>query len=83
MNLSDINEVRALISNVRTVFETPQGEEVMKFLEEACGWYESVFDPVNKDMVLINAGKREVVATLKSLLRLTPEQVIAMVKAKE
>ncbi len=83
MNLADINEVRALISNVRTVFETPQGKEVMEFLEQACGWYESVFDPVNKDMVLINAGKREVVATLKTLLRLTPEQVVAMAKSKE
>lgn len=83
MNLQDVNAVKALIGDVRTVFETPQGKNVMKFLEQACGWYESIFDPVNKDIILINAGKREVVATLKTLLQSSPEQIVAMAKTKE
>jgi hypothetical protein len=83
MKLTDIDYVKALQSNLRTTFETPQGKEVMRFLEEACGWYESVFDPINRDMCLINDGKRQVVATLKTLLKLTPEEVVAQVREKE
>lgn len=83
MNLSNIDEVKALQSNLHAAFDTPSGKEVMKFLEQACGWYESIFDPVNKDMILINAGKREVVATLKTLLEKKPEEIILMVKSKE
>ena len=83
MNLTNINDVKALISNMRTTFESPQGKEVMEYLEEVCGWYESIYDPVDKDRVLINAGRREVIATIKTLLKLSPEQVIAMVKDKE
>ena len=83
MNLTNINEVKTLISNMRTTFESPQGKEVMSYLEEACGWYESIYDPMDKDRVLINAGRREVIATIKSFLKLTPEQICAMAKDKE
>ena len=82
-NLTNKDEVKALISNMRIVFETPQGKEVMEYLEQVCGWYESIYDPVDKDRVLINAGRREVIATIKTLLKLSPEQIIAMVKEKE
>ncbi len=81
--LTDIEFVKVLQSNLRTSLDTPQGKEVMRFLEEACGWYESIFDPVNRDMILLNAGKREVVATLKTLLNHTPEQIVALAKSKE
>ena len=83
MDLKDIRDAKAIVANVRSVFETPQGKEVMDFLEESCGWYESIFDPDNRDRILINAGRREVVATIKTLLRLTPEQISALAKQKE
>ena len=83
MKLTDLDEVKALQSNLRASLETPQGKEVMRFLEEACGWYESIFDPMNRDMILINAGKREVVATLKTLLKLDASQVVELAKQKE
>lgn len=83
MDLKNIEEVKGLQSNLRACFDNPQGKEVMKFLEEACGWYESIFDPVNKDMILINAGKREVVATVKTLIRLDANQVVELAKQKE
>ncbi len=82
-NLTDIRYVKDLQSNLRATFESSAGKEVMDFLENACGWYESVFDPVNRDIVLLNAGKREVLATIKTLLKLTPEQIVAMAKQKE
>ena len=83
MDLKNIDEVKGLQSNLRACFDNPQGNEVMKFLEEACGWYESIFDPVNKDMILINAGKREVVATIKTLIRLDASQVVELAKQRE
>jgi len=83
MKLTDLSEVKAIHNNIRTVFDTPQGREVLSFLEEAAGWYESIFDPENRDHILINAGRREVVATLHTFLRYSPEQIVAMAKQKE
>ena len=83
ISLTDPRTVKALVSNIRTTFDTPQGKEVMEFLEESCGWYESIFDPQTKDMVLINAGRREVLAPIKTFLKLTPEQIVAMAQQKE
>ena len=83
INLTDIDYVKGLQSNLRTTFDSPQGQEVLKFLEEACGWYQSVFDPTSKEMTLINDGKRQVVATIKTLLRLTPEEVVTWARSKQ
>ncbi len=83
IKLTDIKYVKDLQSNLRATFESPQGKEVMKFLETSCGWYESIFDPVNRDMVLLNAGKREVLATIKTLLEFPAETIVTMAKEKE
>ena len=82
-DLTDIEYVKALQSNLRVVFESPPGKEVITFLESACGWYQSIFDPVNRDLCLINDGKRQVLATIKTLIELKPEQIVAMAKEKE
>lgn len=83
IDLTDPKVVQALHSNMRAVFETPQGREVMEFLEEACGWYESIFDSENKDRILINAGRREVIATIKTFLKHPPDQIVEMAQQKE
>jgi len=81
--LTDIDYIKGLQSNLRIMFSTPQGKEVMKFLEESCGWYQSVFDPVNRDLTLINDGRRQVVATIKTLIEYPAEQIVALAKSKE
>ena len=83
MNLLDIGYVKGLKQNMATTFETPQGKEVMEFLEASCGWYDSIFDPESRDRTLINAGRREVVATIKTFLRHSPEQIVALAQQKE
>ena len=83
IKLTNINDVKALQSNLRATFENPSGKEVMKFLEQACGWYQSIFDPSNRDLALINDGKRQVLATIKTLLELPPDQVVALAREKE
>lgn len=81
MRLDRIDDVKELQQNLHIVFDSPQGKDVMEWLETSCGWYESIFDPVNKDRILINAGKREVVATIKTLLRLPAEDIVQLAKA--
>lgn len=83
MNLTDIREVKTLQADIRQVFSTPQGESVLKFMESTCYWYESVFDPVDRDLTLLHAGSRQVLATIKTFLKNTPEEIVALIKAKE
>ena len=77
-NLSDPEYVKMLKSDMHATFDTPQGEEVMKFLEARCNWYDSVFNPTTPDMTLIAAGRREVLATIKTILKLSPEQIMSL-----
>lgn len=75
-DLENIDEVKALQSNLRASLDTPQGKEVIKFLEEICGWYD--FSETDPNMILIKHGKRQVLATIKTLLKLNPEQIVAL-----
>lgn len=80
MNLSDIEEVKALQTNMRTSLATPQGKEVIRFLEEICGWYD--FSETDPNMILIKHGKRAVLATIKTLLECSPEQIVALTRSE-
>ena len=73
-------KLRGLIAAMRGCFETPNGTTVLKYLEGACGWYESVYTPADRDLVLLNAGRREVLATIKTFLEKSPEEVMLLFK---
>lgn len=83
MDMSNIKDVTGLKSNMHAAFDTPQGKEVMKFLEMSCGWYRSVWSPGNPDMTLINDGKRQVLATIKTILECSPEQIVKLAEKSE
>ena len=83
INLTDLREVKEIQGHIHSAFLTGSGENVMEFLEQACGWYESMFDPQDKDRIMINAGRREVVATIKTFLKYSPEQIVLLAKNKE
>ncbi len=83
MDMTDKNYVGGLKKSMHLVFETPQGKEVMSFLEQTCCWYRSVWSPDSPDMTLINDGKRQVLATIKTILELSPDQIISIAKQKE
>ena len=83
MKLTDINYVKGLQSNLHLVFDSPQGKEVMQFLEEAVGYDASIFDPMSKENTWINDGKRQVVATIKTLLKYKAEDIVSLAKTKE
>ena len=81
--MTDPEYVKGLKSNMHATFDTPQGQDIMKFLEHTCSWYRSVWHPDSPDMTLINDGKRQVLATIKTILELSPEQIIHLAKDKE
>jgi len=83
INLKDPNEVAGLKSNMHATFDTAQGKEIMSFLEQSCCWYQSCLVPGSPDMSLVNDGKRQVLATIKSILKFTPEQISALVTQAE
>ena len=77
-SLTDLDYVKALQSNLRATLDTPQGLEVMKFLETLCGWYD--FSETDRNLILINHGKRQVLASIKTLLKCNPEQIVQLTK---
>lgn len=77
-DLSDIDQVKALQTNLRSSLDSPQGKEVVRFLEQLCGWYD--FHEVEPHLLQISHGKRQVLATIKTLLNNTPEHIVAITK---
>lgn len=73
--MTDIKYVEGLKSNFHATFDTPQGKEVMSYLEKSCCWYRSVYDPQSPELTLINDGKRQVLATIKTILECSPDQI--------
>ena len=80
-SLTNIDYVKGLKSNLRASLETEQGKEVIKFLEELCGWYD--FNKIDPNKILVAHGKRQVLATIKTLLNLNAEQIVAIAVQKE
>lgn len=75
-DLSKLQDVLALQSNLRASLGTPAGQEVMKYLEELCGWYD--IGDTDPNIILIKHGKRQVLATIKTLLEHKPEIIVAL-----
>jgi len=82
-NLTDIRYVRNLQANLRASLDSPAGKEVMRFIENIGGWTPSVFDTLETNEVIARDATRRLIGTLKSLLELSPEQIVAMAKERE
>lgn len=81
INLTSVEDVQVLQKHLSTVFDSGPGKEVIKFLEEQCGWYD--FQHIDPNMIMIQHGKRQVLATIKTLLKLTADQVVLISEEKE
>lgn len=78
IDLSKIEDVRMLQADLRASLGTTHGQAVIKFLEQPgmCGWYD--FSETDPNQILIKHGKRQILATIKTLLELTPDQIVAL-----
>lgn len=81
IDLTNINQVRQMQTELRTALGTTSGKEVIKFLEQICGWYD--FRHTDPNVILMEHGKRQVLATLKTFLDFSAEQIVAMAAKEE
>lgn len=79
MRLDNIDDVKA----IQMALRTEPGKLIKEFIYEACGLYQPTFDATNRDMCLINDGKRQVAITFWNFDNKPPEDVIRQVKGKE
>lgn len=81
VDLTELEYVKGLQSNLRATLDTPQGIQIMQFLEVFCGWYDmSEIDP---NRILIAHGKRQVLASLKTLMRCKAEQIVEIARINQ
>lgn len=78
IDLRNLSHIKGVQANLRAVFGTSSGKEVMALLEQICGWYD--FTEQDKDRILMSHGKRQVLAMLKNLIDLKPEEIQAIVR---
>lgn len=83
VNLTDIKYVKQLKSDLEQAFLQERGERLTEYLEELVGYHRSVYDPQSTELTLINDGKRQVLATIKTVMRLSPTEVVAYYKRME
>ena len=81
IDLTNMQDVRTLQMNLRASLGTDAGKEVMTFLEELCFWYD--FKETDTNLTLIGNGRRQVLATIKTLLEKSPEEIVVLAKKEE
>ena len=80
MNLTKIEEIRALKQNVHATFESPQGKETMKFIEKIGSWFPNMNDSGDTNEIIARDANRRLIGTLKSIMELSAEQIFQMTK---
>jgi hypothetical protein len=80
-DLSNLAHVKKIQSDMRSTFDSPAGQEVMKFLEEVCGWYD--FSQIDPNAVLVAHGKRQVLASIKTLLKHSAEEIQSIARQQK
>ena len=79
IDLTDPKAVAVLQQNLRSL---PIGQkDNMEFMEKLCEWYD--LHETQPHLLPIHQGKRQVLATIKTLLDLNPEQIVAVAKSRE
>ena len=80
INLTDRESVKKLQNQIRLAFDNTNGEAVMEFLEQIGNWWPRLDDSNDTNAIIARDANRRLIGTIKSLMKLTPEQVVAMAK---
>ena len=83
MTLTDLDEVRALKQNMHACFDSPSGKEVMAFIEQIGSWYPNVLDTSETNDIIARDANRKLIGTLKTILMLSPEQIVELAGGEE
>ena len=81
IDLRDREAVKAVQHNMRSCFDNPGGQEVIKLLEQVCGWYD--FQETDPNRVLVAHGKRQVLATIKTMMKCSTDEIVALAKQQQ
>ena len=73
-----LDEIKLLKQNVHLVFDSPQGQEVMKYIEKIGNWYPTIYDSMETNAVIARDANRRLIGTLKTIMELSSEQIIAL-----
>lgn len=83
IDLKDINFVKGLKSNLHVTFDSPQGKEVMTFIEVLGGWYPRVGDSMDTNDIIARDANRRLIGTLKSIMNLSAEQIVSLAEDQQ
>lgn len=78
IDMTNIEEVRALKSNLHATFDSPSGKEAMKFMQSLGGWFPSTFDSMETNAIIARDANRRLLGTVRTILDLTPEQIVVL-----
>jgi len=73
-------EALALKLAVKRIHETPEGQLLLDYFDEITGKYAPTYDPSNPTSIALEAGRRELVAIIHNIERLTEAQIVEYFK---
>ena len=83
MDLTDRAEAAALINVMRSTFDSPQGKEAMKYIEHIGGWIPTMDDSMQTNNIIARDANRRLIGTIKTLLTISPDQLVMMARQQE
>ena len=72
------DEARILKQNVHLTFESPQGKEVMAYIEKIGHWTPTVYDSGETNEIIARDANRRLIGTLKTIMILNTEQIVLL-----
>ena len=73
-----IKEAQALKANVHATFETPSGQETMKYIEKIGAWCPTIYDSNDTNDIIARDANKRLIGTLKTIMMLTAEQIVTL-----
>jgi len=83
INLTDPAQARALKSNLHATFDSPQGKESMRFLEQIGRWYPNMMDSTETNDIIARDATRRMLGTIKTILECSSDQISEIAKQAE
>ena len=75
VNFKDIESIKTLKQDFDVVFDNPSGKNVMEFLEVVCNWCPLAGDSMESNEIKARDARRQVLATIKTFLKCSPEEL--------
>ena len=63
---------------MHATFDTPQGKEVMRYIEQIGHWFPTYQDSNETNEIIARDANRRLIGTLKSIMILTPQQIAVL-----